>query len=83
MAPVLSLVFQHGPGYTLSMAPRCLRLGPVLATGLYEVSRRQAHGHRSHNGLICEDDDAGCSGLMTGLKRALQSEIPRLIVRND
>lgn len=44
MARVLSLVFQHNPEYTLSMVSGCLLLGPFLAMGLYEVSRRREAG---------------------------------------
>jgi uncharacterized membrane protein len=44
MALVLGLVFQSKPEYTMSIASGCLLLGPFLALGLYEVSRRREHG---------------------------------------
>jgi uncharacterized membrane protein len=44
MSVTLGLVFQARPEYTLSMASGCLLLGPFLAMGLYEVSRRREEG---------------------------------------
>jgi len=41
MAVVLGWVFQSRPEYTMSIASGCLLVGPFLAMGLYEVSRRR------------------------------------------
>ncbi len=44
MALVLGTVFRHKPEYTLSMVSGCRRVGPFLAMGLYEDSRRRERG---------------------------------------
>ena len=44
MAQVLAWVFRRSPEYTLSMVSGCLLVGPFLAMGLYEVSRRREAG---------------------------------------
>lgn len=44
MGLTLGVVFQHRPEYTMSIASGCLLVGPFLAMGLYEVSRRRALG---------------------------------------
>jgi uncharacterized membrane protein len=44
MAVVLAGVFQTKPEYTMSIASGCLLVGPFLALGLYEVSRRRERG---------------------------------------
>ncbi len=44
MALMLGVVFQSKPEYTMSIASGCLLLGPFLALGLYDVSRRREQG---------------------------------------
>jgi uncharacterized membrane protein len=44
MALILGAVFRTKPEYTLSIASGCLLMGPFLAMGLYEVSRRRDVG---------------------------------------
>ena len=57
MAVVLTLVFRNRPEYVMSIASGCLLIGPFLAMGLYEVSRRREQGVRPELGasLTCWD----------------------------
>ena len=44
MAVVLGAVFRNSPEYTMTIASGCLLVGPFMAMGLYEVSRRREAG---------------------------------------
>ena len=46
MAVVLTLVFRNKPEYVMSIASGCLLVGPFLAMGLYDVSRRREAGEQ-------------------------------------
>jgi len=51
MAMLLGVVFRNKPEYTMSIASGCILLGPFLAMGLYEVSRRRELGQSPELGL--------------------------------
>jgi len=66
MALTLWGVFRTRPEYVMSIASGCLLVGPFLAMGLYDVSRRLERGEvpaLSHS-LTCWDRHLGSMGLL-------------------
>lgn len=55
MALLLGWLFQSNPEYVMSLASGCLLVGPFLAMGLYDVSRRRMRGQvaRLWDSLVC------------------------------
>lgn len=66
MSVSLWLVFRSQPEYLMSIASGCLLVGPFLAMGLYEVSRRRELGIAPELGasLTCWDSHLRSMGLM-------------------
>lgn len=66
MALLLGWVFRTRPEYTMSLASGCLLLGPFLAMGLYDTSRRREAGlgPELSSSLTCWDSHMGSMGML-------------------
>lgn len=66
MALLLGWVFRTRPEYTMSLASGCLLLGPFLAMGLYDTSRRREVGlpPELSTSLTCWDSHMGSMGML-------------------
>jgi uncharacterized membrane protein len=66
MAAVLGAVFRNKPEYAMSIASGCLLVGPFLAMGLYETSRRRECGMvpAMSASLTCWDSHLGSMGML-------------------
>ena len=66
MALLLGWVFRTRPEYTMSLASGCLLLGPFLAMGLYDTSRRREAGLKPQlsESLTCWDSHMGSMGML-------------------
>ena len=66
MAALLGWVFRTRPEYTMSLASGCLLVGPFLAMGLYDTSRRRERGlaPQLSESLTCWDRHLGSMGLL-------------------
>jgi uncharacterized membrane protein len=66
MAVLLAAVFRNSPEYTMSFVSGCFLVGPFLAMGLYESSRRREAGAPQDLGasLTCWDRHLGSMGML-------------------
>lgn len=66
MAVVLGWVFRTRPEYSMSLACGCLLLGPFLAMGLYDTSRRRQAGlaPQLSESLTCWDRHLGSMAML-------------------
>lgn len=66
MALLLGWVFRSNPEYTMSIASGCLLVGPFMAMGLYDVSRRREIGQPPELGLsiTCWDRHLGSMAML-------------------
>ncbi|MDD2880476.1 MAG: DUF2189 domain-containing protein [Rhodoferax sp.] len=74
MAVLLGVVFRTQTEYTMMMASGCLLLGPFLAMGLYEVSRRRELGLPADfaRSMTCWRSHLRSMGLLVGVLIVLE-----------
>jgi uncharacterized membrane protein len=74
MALTLVAVFQAKPEYTMTLASGCLLVGPFLALGLYEVSRRRELGLPPGfaSSLTCWKSHLSSMGILVGVLVVLE-----------
>ncbi len=66
MALLIGWVFRASPEYSMAMASGCLLIGPFLAMGLYDTSRRLERGlpPQLSSSLTCWDTQMGSMGML-------------------
>ena len=66
MALLLGWVFRTKPEYVMSLASGCLLVGPFMAMGLYDISRRREAGlpQALADSLTCWDKHMGSMGML-------------------
>ena len=74
MARLMAWVFRASPEYVMSIASGCLLVGPFLAMGLYEVSKRLEQGQPPllSESLTCWDKHLASMGMLVMVLMVLE-----------